>query len=329
MAPEQTWNPQRLNGLAHGYWSSFALHAAVELGLTERLAQGPAPAPELARDLGVDPRALEMLLVALCGLELVVEKEGSYALEPSARQFFTPGSPRDMSGVILHLADLVPDWAQLAQGVRQGKAVAGKWSQQRRQRFYRAMRDLARQQAPGLAARLGLAPGQHLLDLGGGPGVYGFTFADEVPGLEVTVFDLAQSRPSFEEEARLHPQAHRVRRRDGDYNQDSLGGPYQVVWISQVLHGEDPDTCRLILNKAAAALEPGGTLWVQEFLVEPGGHPFPALFSLNMLLLTRGGQGYRAEELARFLAEAGLSDIEHLGPTQEGGPASLMRARKP
>ena len=274
MAP-QPWNPQRINALSHGYWSSFALHAAVELGVTARLAGGPADAAGLARELGVDPRALEMLLRALCALELLVREGDSYALEPSAREFLVPGGPRDLSSVIRHQVDLVPDWARLPQGIRQGKAVAGKWSDQRRRHFYLAMRDLARQQAPG------------------------------------------------------HPQAHLVRRLDGDYTEDPLGGPYDVVWISQVLHGEGPQTCRLLLAKAAAALNPGGTLWVQEFVVEPGGHPFPALFSLNMLLLTREGQSYSKDELTRFLTGAGLEEVEYLGPTQEGGPASLMRARKP
>ncbi len=325
----QSWTPQRLNGLAHAYWSSCALHAAVELGITGRLARGPAAVPELARELELEPRALGMLLAALCALELVVEQGGAYALEPSARELFTPGGPRDMTSVILHQADLLADWGRLVEGVREGKAVAGKWSDERRRRFYLAMRDLARIQAPGLAARLGLEPGWHLLDLGGGPGVYGFTFADEVPGLEVTVFDLAQSRPSFEEEARHHPQAHLVHRRDGDYSEDPLGGPYDVVWISQVLHGEGPGECRRLLAKAAGALKAGGSLWVQEFVLEPGGHPFPALFSLNMLLLTREGQSYSPGELAEFMTGAGLGEVEYLGPTQEGSPASLMRARKP
>ncbi len=325
----QPWTPQRLNDLARAYWSSCALQAAVELGITGCLARGPATAPELARELELDPRALEMLLGALCALDLVVSQGEGYALEPSLRELLVPGGPRDMSNAILHLADLLPDWARLDQGVREGKAVAGKWSKQRRRRFYLAMRDLSRSQAPGLAARLGLEPGQHLLDLGGGPGVYGFTFADEVPGLEVTVFDLAQSRPAFEEEARRHPQAHLVHRRDGDYGKDPLGGPYGVIWISHVLHGEGPAGCRRLLAKAAGALAPGGSLWVQEFIVEPGGHPFPALFSLNMLLLTEEGQSYTRDELARFLTQAGLGQVEYLGPVQEGGPAALMRARKP
>jgi ubiquinone/menaquinone biosynthesis C-methylase UbiE len=192
------------------------------------------------------------------------------------------------------------------------------------------MRDIARQQARGLAARLGLAAGQSLLDLAGGPGVYGLTFAEETPGLAVTVLDLPGAEPFFREEAALHPAAAGVAFRPGNYEQADLGGPYDVVWLSQVLHGEGPDKCEALLAKAASALRPGGELWVQEFVVqEMGGHPFCSLFSLNMLINTQHGQGYDAAQLGGMMTAAGLAEVEFVGPTREGAPAALMRGRKP
>ena len=184
-----------LEETAFAYWGSCALFAAVQTGLSARLAQGPASKELLAGELDLDRRGLELLLVALQALGVVQEQDGRWRLRPEAAALFTPGSEQDFSHVLLHLGDMVADWARLAECVRSGRPVERPQPKEGepsppRTHFYRAMRDLARQQAPGLARRLGLRAGQHLLDLGGGPGVYALTFVQETPGLKATVFDL-------------------------------------------------------------------------------------------------------------------------------------------
>lgn len=337
MSPKQ-WKPEDVSRLASGFWASATLHAAVRTGVAARLAQeGPATADELASALGLDPRATRMLLIGMHALELAVKQGEAYALALGLDTLLDPDAPHSLSNMALHMSDLMPVWAQLAGSVRSGKPVEQPEKTQDngepagRAHFYRAMRDISRQQATGTAARLGLASGQSLLDLAGGPGVYGLTFADETPGLMATVFDLPGAQPYFQEEAARHARGGEVRFIAGDYQKDDLGGPYDVVWLSQVLHGEGPQECRRLVAKAASALKPGGVLWVQEFVVDPEEpkHPWPALFSLNMLVNTEDGQGYTAEDICGFMQAAGLTRCAFDGPTREGSPASLVRGFKP
>ncbi|MCB2193349.1 MAG: methyltransferase domain-containing protein [Deltaproteobacteria bacterium] len=336
MSPKQ-WKPQDVSRLATGYWAPATLHAAVCTGLAPLLAdKGPATPEQAAAALGLNPRSTKILLTALHGMELCVKQGEAYALAPGLDTLLDPDAPHSLSNVVLHMADLMPVWAQLTDCVRSGKPVprpeetdadgvpAG------RANFYRAMRDTASQQAKGLAARLGLASGQSLLDLAGGPGVYGLTFADETPGLMVTVFDLPGAQPYFQEEAARHPSGGEVRFTAGDYQENDPGGPYDVVWLSQVLHGEGPEECRKLVAKAASLLKPGGVLWVQEFVVDEDNPQavFSALFSVNMLVLTEDGQGYTAADICGFMEDAGLVNCTFEGATKEGSPASLVRGFK-
>ena len=334
--PRREWQAEDLMRLASGFWPTAALHAGVRTGLLTSLVAGPATALELAQRLGLDPDATARLLRGLEGLGVVERQGGRLALHPALVPFLDPDSPRGKVNYILHMADLVPAWAQLAESVRTGQPVEREQSHDSaespgRTHFYLAMRDIAREQAPGLAARLGLKAGQSLLDLGGGPGVYAHTFADETPGIQAAVFDLPGARAAFRDEAQGHVRGAEVGFITGDYREDPLGGPYDVIWISQVLHGAGPGDCQALISKAGAALKPGGSLWVQEFFLGPEAprHPWPALFSLNMLVNTQEGRSYRVAEVCEFMHHAGLKTCDYEGPTKEGGPAALVRGVKP
>ena len=328
---KKAWDSFRINALSGAYWSSFAVHAGVRLGVLGELAQAPATNQELADRLGLDVRGLEILLVALANLGLLQRQGDPFAINPEVREYFLPGGDQDMSGIIRHHANLVPNWADLDQCVQSGKPVGGSWSEEESDDFYRGMRDLARHQAKGLAERLGIKPGWHVLDLGGGPGVYGYTFADEVPDLQVTVFDLPASEKRFEQEGEEHSARERVRRINGSYRDTGLGGPYDAVWLSHVLHSEGPEECDVLVQKAAEVLKPGGLLWIQEFVVDPmgKGHPFPGLFGLNMLVQTKEGRAYSENELKGMMQRAGLTRAEGVGPTVPGSAASLVKGEKP
>lgn len=156
------WGTDRVMAMANSYWQACGLHAFVQTGLAAEIALGPAPASGLASRLGLDQRGTRLLLTALTTLGLLERREGGYAFTGETSALFTPGSARDMTNAVLHMADMVADWSRLGQCVREGRPVekpepeAGAAPSPGRAHFYRAMRDIARQQARGLAARLGL-----------------------------------------------------------------------------------------------------------------------------------------------------------------------------
>src|SRR4030067_786989 len=83
-------------------------------------------------------------------------------------------------------------------------------------------------------------------------------WAKRYPGARLTVFDtpetLAVTRKILEEKgaSRL------VALREGDFMRERLGGPFDFIWISQILHAYSEKECRFLLRKARRATRPGG-----------------------------------------------------------------------
>jgi hypothetical protein len=70
-------------------------------------------------------------------------------------------------------------------------------------------------------------------------------------------------------------------------------------------------------------------LLVQEFVLDGNRAAplFPALFSLNMLLVTRDGQAYSEPEIRQLMEEAGLARIERLPVELPNGAGILAGYR--
>ena len=207
-------------------------------------------------------------------------------------------------------------WTKLPEAVRTGRPVRMHTAQgeEGREAFLMGMFNLAMAIAPGLARSIDLTGRARLLDLGGGPGTYACQFCLANPGLQATIFDLPTSEPFAKTvSARFHVED-RVAFVAGDYLADPLPQGFDVAWLSQILHGEGPQDCLAIIKKAAGAVRPGGLVFVHEFLLDDHapGPLFPALFSLNMLLGTPGGQSYSEGQIRDMLLEAGAGEVTRL-----------------
>jgi SAM-dependent methyltransferase len=236
--------------------------------------------------------------------------------------------------MILHHHHLLASWGRLDEAVRSGGPVRSRVSfsdPETREAFLMGMFNNAMLTAPKLVESLDLAGRHRLLDLGGGPGTYAIHFCRRNPELTASVFDLPATREFAERViARFAMQA-RVDFIAGDFVAEAIPGGYDVVWMSHILHGEGPETCREMIRKVHQALEPEGRIIIHEFILDDdddgAGPVFPALFSLNMLLGTPEGRAYREKELRQMLSSEGFHRIERpdfLGPT---GSGLLMAAK--
>ncbi len=327
MANSENLNPGKLLTLSGAYWQTCTLHAAVKLDVFTATGKNPISCNELADKLQVEKRSLEMLLNALCAMELLDKKGGLYFNTEESDTFLSKDSKRYIGYIIMHHHHLVESWAKLDEAVKTGQPVRSSASHEndeiRRESFLMGMFNLAMGIAPEISEAIDLAGKKHLLDLGGGPGTYAIHFAKRNPMLKASVFDLPTTRPFAEKTIKRFKLSDRVDFIDGNFLTDQIKGHYDVVWISHIFHAESPENCEKLMKKAVAALEPEGLIIIHDFILDNSkqGPLFPALFSLNMLIGTKGGQAYSEEEFFSMLKKQGIQDIKRspfTGPTESG-----------
>ncbi|MBE0501850.1 MAG: methyltransferase domain-containing protein [Desulfuromonadales bacterium] len=330
---ETVWTPPDLLKMSGSYWSACTLHAGVKLDLFTQLSKAPAKADELAGRVGLSERGLVMLLDALVALDLLTKKNDLYHTTPFSTEFLSSTSTKYMGHIISHHHHLVDGWGRLDESVRSGEPARNRLSHEptdlERESFLMGMFNLAMQMAPKIVPHIDLTGRKKLLDLGGGPGTYAIHFCLQNPELQATIFDLPASRTFAEKTVAEFSLQKRIDFQAGDFQHDSISGRYDVAWLSHVLHGEGREGCATMLKKTAAALEPGGLLLVQEFILtdDRTGPVFPALFSLNMLLGTPSGKAYSEFEIVQLLQNAGLKRVWRLPLDLPNGAGVICAVR--
>lgn len=328
------WNLPDLLQLAGGYWGTCVLHAGVKLDVFSALADAPRSAADVSAYVRSDARATAMLMNSLTALGLVDKLDGIFSLTPFSREYLVRSSPSYMGHIIMHHQHLVEGWSHLHESIVSGRPVRKDVSHENdesvRESFLMGMFNLASLLAPKVAQSVDLSACKRLLDLGGGPGTYAIHFCLANPGLTAQIFDLPTTRTFAEKTVERFGLSNRISFIPGDYNADTVPPGFDTAWLSHVLHIEGPESCLDLLKKTVAALETGGRLLVQEFILndDKDGPEFPALFALNMLIGTDGGQSYSQQELSEMMREAGLTDIARLDVELPNGSGILTGCKQ-
>ena len=313
----QSWNPGELLELSGAFWKTCALHAAVKLDVFSVIGNDRMRAEAIAEKLSGSLHGVERLLNALVAIGLL-EKDGDiYVNIPAGREFLSKKSDKYLGHIIMHHHHLVEGWSQLDRAVLTGRPVRSRSSfskEEWRESFLMGMFNMAMNMAPRLVPSVDLSSRHHLLDLGGGPGTYAIHFCLKNPGLKATVFDLPTTKPFAEKTIKKFELADRIDFLAGNYVEDEISGKYDAAWLSHILHGEGPQTCREIIQKTVSAMEPGASIVIHDFILDDSmdGPLFPALFSLNMLLGTESGQSYSESQIRDMLSTAGVKNIRRL-----------------
>ncbi len=300
---------------------SAALRTAIELNVFGALGKGPADAATLAGRCSVSVRGMRILCDFLTVMGLLSKQDGVYSHTPTSALFLDPASPASLHSTarFLGLAEMRTTYDNLTEIVRTGQTVLpGEGSVEPDNPIWV---EFAHGMAPMMAPLVGplgaiVLEGRtgpiRVLDIAAGHGLFGIEIAKQNPRAHIVALDWARVLNVAEENARQAGVADRYQRLPGSAFEESYGGPYDAVLLTNFLHHFDAPTCVGLLRKVHAALKPGGISATLEFVpnddrVTP---PMAAGFSLTMLISTVAGDAYTFRELEAMHAEAGFHRIQ-------------------
>ncbi|MDR1945717.1 MAG: methyltransferase domain-containing protein [Desulfovibrio sp.] len=314
------WQAEELQKISGAYWAGCVLQTGVELDIFTVLGNGPKDLPSLARELDCDQEALSMLVTALRAQELLDMSGDKVRAPEGVLRLLSRESPEYTGFIISHHAQIMKNWLRLPETVRKGRMVTRSETiftedEKTREDFLMGMFNVASLQAPSVASGLDFSGRARLMDIGGGPGAYAVYFCRQNPGLKADIFDLPGSGPTARKCIARFGLEGRITFCPCNFKTDPLPGNYDVAWISQVIHGENEKDAAALIAAAAACLNPGGLLCIQEFTLhdDRSGPAHAALFALNMLVQTPGGKAYTGREIRDMLKAAGAVAVRDAG----------------
>lgn len=303
------------------YWETKILLTAVKLDVFSALDGRGRTAAEAAGKIGADARALEFLLNALVAIRLLSKTGDLYGNTPVATTHLVKhGSQYVGHLLLLHDAEW-NNWGKLEDAIKTGRSPV-------RQHVFETdpalganvlsvLHRIGQQSGPDLAKRLALDQARTMLDLGGGAGTNAIAFCRMYPQLSATVFDLATTLPLTERTVKEAGLESRIALKAGDFNRDSLGGPYDVALMSDVLHYQDLTTNAALVKKISGHLNPGGRLIIKDrFLDASGTSPaWTAAFAVHILVNTERGACYRTADAVQWMQDGGYGSVEEIERT--------------
>jgi ubiquinone/menaquinone biosynthesis C-methylase UbiE len=329
--------PERIMQMAWGYAAPLILEAAIRNKVFDTLDAGPKSVDEVAAATGASPRGLRAIMNALVGFEfLKANGDGKYELTPESSTFLVSTKPSFYGGFIAHSSQhIIPSWLHISEVVTTGKPASSVNQADGGEAFFQELVSnifpLSYAPAKALAEHLALGDSGgpvRVLDLGAGSGVWSIPMAQSSPRVKVTAVDWPGVLPITKKHAERFGVGDRYTMLPGDLGTVEFPREQNVIVIGHILHSEGVERSKKLLRKCFDALDQGGTIAIQEFLVNPErtGPSMGLIFAVNMLINTDTGDTWSFEEIAGWLKEAGFTNPRKLDAL---GPSPLILATKP
>ncbi|MFM8552693.1 MAG: methyltransferase [Nitrospiraceae bacterium] len=303
------------------YWETKILLTAVKLDLFSVLGEKERTLAEVAQLVGADGRALELLLNALVAMKVLTKDGEQFANTGTARTYLVKSAPSYVGHLLLlHDAEW-NNWGKLEDAVKTGRSPVSRHvfetNPELGANVLSVLDRIGQQSGPGLAKRLGLDGAKTLLDLGGGAGTNAIAFCTVYPNLTATVFDLPQTLTVTERAIKEAGLEGRIGLRSGDFNADPLGGPYDAILMSDILHYQGPDANAAVVKKTFGHLSPRGRLIIKDRFLEASrtGPAWVTAFAVHILVNTEQGRCYTTAEAIGWLEAAGFTSVVELERT--------------
>ncbi len=329
------WNPEldplasAIREMACSFRPSGVLFAAAQTGLFAALMPDGLTAVEAGRATGMAETSARLLLNGLVSLNLAVHDGVQYRPLPALndavlmRGFLAEARAHHREAAAwLRTAAFLRGLEDVPIAYRR-ELLDGRMAERP------GIRAMNRQLAQVVLDRMGALASQarRVLDIGGGDGDFCEALLACNADARVEILDLAGGIGMCQRFA-TGPDADRVTLRIDDARTATTDTRYDLIIINELLELFPQAEKRAIVERAVAALAPGGRVAIVKFAldrdgVQPAG---AALFSVRMTLKSDGAYLESDDEVAALLSACGCDAIERL---DIAGIKSVILGRRP
>jgi SAM-dependent methyltransferase len=305
-----------------GYGRFHTLVAAIDLGVFDALERrGPATGDELAGDLDVSAPHLTTLLEGVVATGLLDRRHGRFELNDTARRYLTTNGPASMAALVPVSPGPLANWSRLADTVRNGRPAdpieddpAAFYVPLVEGTFTTILRLATR---ADLQIRYSALDAPRVLDLGAGGAPWTIAVLTANPGATAVVNDLPGVIDVAERMLTTRELLDRVELRSGDFHTiDIEEGGYDLVVLGHVCRTEGLDGTRHLIERAHAALAPGGRVLLSDYFVDRqrslAAHAL--MMGVTMMASTERGVGLNYGDVADLLRETGFEAVRLIEP---------------
>ncbi|MEJ2566457.1 MAG: methyltransferase [Anaerolineales bacterium] len=336
-------DPSHIMQTATAFWASKVLLTAVELDLFTVLGSGKMSAMQLGNELGLHPRGTYDFFDALVALKFLDRDgdgpDGEYKNTAETSAFLNKRSPTYIGGLPEMLnSRLFGFWNDLGAALKTGKPQSetkhgGKpifeelyASQASLGEFLDAMTGFQAANFMALAEKFDFAKYKTVTDVGGALALLSRIIGARQPHLTFTSFDLPPVLPLAQNQIEAAGMDGRITAVAGDFFTDDLPKA-DVITMGNILHDWNLEKKMILIEKAYAALPPGGAFIAIENVIDDArrDNTFGLLMSLNMLIEFGDAFDYTGADFRRWCTDAGFSRFEFINLA---GPASAAIAYK-
>lgn len=324
-------------GLLTGGWVAQAVSVAARLKIADELASGPRSADDIAAAVGAHPPTLHRLLRALSDVGVVQEREdGLFSGTPLGD--LLRSDVRSLRGYALLTGSSFHRraWGALEHSVRTGEPAFEHVHGRELFDFLRdspgdgeilneAMIALSGEFIAPVVAAYDFAPGDTVVDVGGGHGVVLAEILNAHPGTQGILYDLPEVvADAGDGPLRAALAEGRCRTIAGSFF-ESVPPGHDAYVLCHIVHDWDDDRAVQILTRCREAMGPGSRLLLGEGHLHEGPGPSRIKWlDLEMLVMTPGGLQRTHSQYEDLFHRAGLRPT---GIPVEGPTFTVLEAR--
>ena len=310
---------QFINSISGGFVQSRILQVAIKLGIFDTINKRRVSSINIAKILKLNPRATEIFLNALVAMRLLSKMNGEYLNTELSSKYLEKKSPIYFGDMILFEHNLWDIWWKLEESLRTGKPSRTpdmfQGDKKETERFIMAMHSLVKSRGDAWIMNeiIDLSWAKTMIDIGSGPGSYPIEFLKKYPDLKVTIYDLPGTIRVTKRVLETEGMLGKMELIEGDYKKNKLPKGFDIAFLSNIIHSEVEQTNKQLMKDIYKILNPGGKIIIKDHIMDedltrPG---FGAIFSINMLLSTRG-RDYSLKEIRSWLKDTDFIRIKRI-----------------